>query len=210
MSRLIDALRSFNSKERFFLLGHLLGNPTLQPCAQFRQALSKVLQVQVPEKPFAAMDYHLDWLYASLHLALSDGNTNVFTNGERLIKGQQEDIDFLLAYEQEDVCHVVLLEAKGVTGWLNSQMVSKARRLGEIFGSDGRQWTNVVPHFALLSPNPPQRLQTEGWPAWMIGSWGIPRLRLPVPATLQAPVRCDKDGHTSKAGAFWRAARRRV
>jgi hypothetical protein len=66
------------------------------------------------------MDCHLDWLYASLLLAFNPkSEQRIFENKDRLIKGQQEDIDFLFAYEADDVSHIILLEAKGVGGFTN-------------------------------------------------------------------------------------------
>lgn len=62
-----------------------------------------------------------------------------------LMTATQEDIDFLIAFADKDdssLVHLVMLEAKGVTGWSNSQLARKARRLNAIFGNDGTAWGN--------------------------------------------------------------------
>jgi len=145
MSSLLDYLKMFNSKERFFLVGQILGKSRFSPSKKFRGELNKVLGLEIPTKVFAAMDYHLDWLYASLELARGCKEKYIHKNGnqkaDKKIKGQQEDIDFLIAFNENDdekkPTHIVLIEAKGVTAWSNKQMDSKVKRLNEIFGKKG-------------------------------------------------------------------------
>jgi hypothetical protein len=141
-SKLIDNLINFNSKERFYLVRQILGNLKFVPDPAFMEELSQVLHLDVPKTiPFSAMDYHLDWLYASLVISeQNDINDKVF-NRDNIIKAQQEDLDFILAYG----CHIVLIEAKGVTGWTNKQMKSKADRLREIFGDDALLSKIILP-----------------------------------------------------------------
>ncbi|MCX8042892.1 MAG: hypothetical protein N3B18_02055 [Desulfobacterota bacterium] len=95
------------------------------------------MRLKIPKAVFAAIDYHLDWLYASLKIAASNDTATVFPNRKGMIKAHQEDVDFLIAYEANDVYHLILIEAKGVTGLTNKQMTSKANRLRDIFGDDG-------------------------------------------------------------------------
>ena len=66
MSAFIDYLVSFNRKERFFLVGTALGKPTFQLDSAFSQRLSSRFALKVPADAFVAMDYHLDWIYASV------------------------------------------------------------------------------------------------------------------------------------------------
>src|SRR5205085_6240812 len=71
MSSLIKVLDDFNRKERFFLVGFALGNPGFRPHAAFLQELGATVGVTFPHDPddtWCWMDYHLDWLYASLVL----------------------------------------------------------------------------------------------------------------------------------------------
>jgi hypothetical protein len=205
MRQLIDNLRYFNSKERFFMIGHILGNAAFAPCGSFRKTVETAFNVRIPDQLFAAMDYHLDWLYASLYLTFNEGSgLDVFENRSQIIKGQQEDIDFLMAFAHESICHVILVEAKGVTGWSNQQMNSKAMRFGEIFGSDGNAWPGVKPHFLLLSPQESSHLNISRWPSWMAVGGKPIWSKLAVPAQLKKVTRCDSGGFADSGGVFWR------
>jgi len=180
----IECLRSFNSKERFFLIGHALDNPTLKIGQRFKMAVEGCLGISVPDGAFTAMDYHLDWLWASLYLTFN-GHTvpGVVPNTDRVIKAQQEDIDFMVAFSEGPLCHIVLIEAKGVTGWTNKQMASKVQRFEQILGADGKRWPCVVPHVLLLSPRRPQRLNVSAWPSWMTVGGEVPWCQLPPSPT---------------------------
>jgi len=205
MIKLIENLKSFNSKERFFLIGHILGNTAFTPCNAFRKTVETSFNLKVPDEVFAAMDYHLDWLYASLHLTFNEGRgSDIFENRSQIIKGQQEDIDFLMAFADENVCHIILVEAKGVTGWTNKQMDSKAARFREIFGSDGNAWSGVKPHLLLLSPQRSMNLDVSKWPSWMVVSGKAVWSELPVPNQLKKVTRCDSGGSADSGGVFWR------
>lgn len=125
MTGIIDNLRMFNRKERFFLIGMALGNPDFKLSEEFRRQIGEVLHLDIPENVFTAMDYHLDWLYASLFLASHGDTGQVYPNADRQIQATQEDIDLLIAYEDGNVCHIVMLEAKGVTGFTRRQLRSK-------------------------------------------------------------------------------------
>ncbi len=70
------------------------------------------------------MDYHLDWIYASALLAAADDTGTVHSNKNGLVTGHQEDIDLVVAYEGGDGAHIVMVVAKGVTGWTNKQATS--------------------------------------------------------------------------------------
>lgn len=202
--QVIENLRSFNSKERFFLIGRALGNSNFTPSETFRKEIENRLNLKLPSQLFAAMDYHIDWLYASLYLAFYDGGDKIYSNCDRIIKGQQEDIDFIIAFVQDTLCHIVLIEAKGVMRWSNKQMDSKAERLRGIFGQDGTRWLDVKPHFVILSPRQSKRFHVSKWPAWMSIDGNIPWIRMEVPHNLIKVTRCNKDGKADKAGAYWK------
>jgi hypothetical protein len=113
------------------------------------------------------MDYHFDWLYASLQLADrfphdADLKDQPFESPDfRLPKAKQpvyvnenqEDIDLLVAFETVDTTHLVLVEAKGATSWSNAQLNSKLGRMKTIFDPDAK-WSrsDVQPHLVLISP----------------------------------------------------------
>ncbi|MHB1415078.1 MAG: hypothetical protein ACYC1C_07475 [Chloroflexota bacterium] len=92
MSDLLCLLWSFNRKERFFLVGQALGNPSFTLSAQFRGRLGESFGLQVPENAFVAMDYHLDWLYASLFLHDKGTIEGIHPRPDDLITANQEDV----------------------------------------------------------------------------------------------------------------------
>jgi len=205
MKQLIDNLRSFNSKERFFLIGHALGNRNFALSQAFKNYIGNVFRLEIPSDSFVAMDYHLEWLYASLYLTFSASaeNSQIFINTDGLIKGNQEDIDLVIAFSEDASYHIILIEAKGVTGWANKQANSKAIRLRKIFGPDGRRWPGVNPHFLLFSPTRPKRLDISGWPMWITINGQVPWLELPIPAGLRKVTRCNSTGQKDRNGQFW-------
>ena len=137
------------------------------------------------------MDYHLNWVHASLVLAhYSDTNTRKRCLHNGSVKENQEDVDLLVAfYSKEDgKYHLILVEAKafssdGYAPWLNSQMKSKVERLSLIFNNNGNEYNDVIPHYCLTSNSQPRRLDTESWPEWMKPDNGRAlwlKLRLPT------------------------------
>ncbi|WP_368230980.1 hypothetical protein [Aeromonas sp. s3] len=171
---LIDNLKSFNRKERFYLIGQMLGNPDFRMDDTQLDEISKLIKVKIPSEYFAAMDYHLDWIYASLFLT-QDYDENIFPrnfidNDKKVdlqISGTQEDVDFLLAFiDHENTTHIVMIEAKGDSYFNNAQLNSKNKRFKAIFGNEDT-WPNVRPHFLLCSPKEPQNISIEN-PAYFI------------------------------------------
>ena len=203
MDRLIDHLETLNRKERFFLIGKALGNPTFQLSPGFRAELSTSFSIQVPKEAFVAMDYHLDWIHASLVLLERPGDEGVYSNSELIVSGNQEDIDLLVAFDAGSTSHLVLLEAKAETGWTNKQMDSTADRFRRIFGERGQRYPEVTPHFALMSPRPPRELKTHVWPSWMTRNGNPEWIELKVPPGRRRLKRCDASGKPSAtAGVF--------
>ena len=204
MATLLEYLESFNRKERFFLVGEALGNPAFRLSSDFRTRLGAVFGLAIPDDALVAMDYHLDWIYASLVLAAGDGESAVLSNDEHLVSGNPEDVDLLVAFGDEGTIQLLLLEAKAETGWTNKQTLSKAERLRRIFGDDGGRFASVKPHFGLLSPRPPGRLESRRWPAWMARGGAPVWLELPVPGGRRRVTRCDASGRASATGGFFR------
>lgn len=179
-STLLRQLALFNAKERFFLVGYALGNPEFRLGEAFRAALGRAINIAVPDDAYCAMDYHLDWIYAALY-ASEHGDADVCDNAEEHIKGHQEDVDLLVAFEHDGVTQLVLIEAKAATSWSNDQAGSKTERLTKMFGAEGDRWPRVRPWFVLVSPNAPAKLDLSTWPAWTRGSDGRPiHFQLPV------------------------------
>lgn len=194
MPDLIEILESFNRKERFFLVAQALNdereNPKFELSDAFREKLGTRVGVAIPkagvdipeEKFFVAMDYHFDWLYAGLAKwqAVKAGkpNQSEFCNpwsefpgkdGEKVkvVRGDPEDVDLLVAFREGEQHHLIMVEAKAYSGWTNSQLYSKSKRLREIFGSDGMGCKGVKPHFCLIGPKESTKLETSSLPDWM-------------------------------------------
>jgi len=208
MKNLIEYLRDFNSKERYYLVGQILGNPGFTIASEFREKLSKILGIPIPADALSAMDYHIDWLYASLRLAEDGDPSKVYSNGDNKIKAQQEDVDWLIAFKRESIYHLVLIEAKGVTGWTNKQMLSKANRFSDIFGEWGTAWPGVMPHFVIMSRLRPKGLSVEKWPQWMAPGGQIRWLELSIPEHLKQVCRCNLQGIKDKNGKWWKLEER--
>lgn len=202
---LIDLLRSFNRKERFFLVGWALDNPGFTLGESFRLTLSRVLGADVPKDAYVAMDYHLDWIYGSVFLRDKPDRQAAFENtGPACISANQEDVDLLVAWETGDGCHLIMVEAKGDTGWTNKQLSSKARRLRQIFGGDGTTWPGVIPHFVIASPRESAGIRCAEWPEFMKHGGTPIWLEMPLAEGLWRITRCDESGRASAGGLYWR------
>ena len=200
MTDLIELLESFNRKERYFLIKESLGGFEL--CNHFRSKLSEAIGVSIPDSSYLAMDYDLECIAASvLAHEQSDGESN-FDRTYSGFPNSYPDVDLLIAYRDGEDCHIILVEAKGYTGWLNKQLQTKADYLRFIFGVDGKKHPKVTPHFCLLSPRQPTgRLETEGWPEWMTKSGGSPYwLEMTLPKDRRGVTRNDSNNNKLPPG----------
>lgn len=201
-NNLIEILRRFNRKERFFLVGAALGNINFTLGKEFQKALEDKIDAKIYGDVFTAMDYHLDWIDVSLKLW--NGSIKIGENFQNLnsqINKNQEDIDLVIAFKSSDKYHMVLIEAKGVTGWTNKQMDSKVKRFREFFGENGKKHKNLIVHFILISPRPPQRIN-EDWPSWMTTDRKANWMKLTIPDNFMKVTRCDNKGIASQFGKF--------
>ena len=199
---LIAILESLNRKERFFLVGAALGNPNFQLGDEYARSLSRSFDLDVPSNSWVAMDYHLDWISTALHVThnhLSHGEPWL---NDGIVKGNQEDVDLIVGFEDADTTVLLLVEAKAETGWTNSQQQSKADRLSGIFGSESDRYLGVQPHFALTSPRRPEKLDASRWPSWMAPEGRPIWFPLTVPPNRRRVVRCDQAGRRSATGGF--------
>ena len=202
MSDLIELLSRFNRKERFYLIGQALGNREFSLSEGFRGKLidgPNGVGIEIPRDAFVAMDYHLDWIAASLFSCFKADATNarVFCNRNKVVTGTQQDIDLLIAFKAGETYHLILLEAKGYSPWDNRQMREKAERLEKIFGPDGKEYQpKVKPYFFLMSSSLPERLEEDEWPSWIRGHWR--KLTLEYPKL--KVTRCDSSGKSLATG----------
>ncbi len=206
MSAIIEHLRSFNRKERFFLVGAALGNPTFQLNSAFSQRLGVAFALEAPSDVFVAMDFHMDWIYASAYLSQEGVNASgKHPNTAGLVSGNPEDVDLIVAFDAGGTTHVIMLEAKVETGWTNKQLYSKMKRLTAIFGTKGDKFPQLRPHFGLMSPRPPRRLVTDCWPSWMLSPKGTPMwMKLAAPLGRRKLTRCDVSGKQDKDGGYFK------
>lgn len=203
MVSLVDALKTFNRKERYWLLRNAIGSNFELLDVDFRKRLGDAIGISIPQTAWWAMDYHLDWLIAALHL-FGGGQKGVpVDNSSNGVQGTQEDMDLVVAFDNV----LVLIEAKGETSWSNSQLKSKVDRLSAIFATESFRGVDLK--FLLMSPNKSEKLErTGGWPKWMSGADGQP-LFIPLtmdggPAGFSKVARCDKNGKTTKDGKSWK------
>lgn len=209
-SKLIENLKSFNRKERYHLLRNAFGLPFVLG-DHFRRELGKLLDVKIPEtEHFVAMDYHLDWIYAALVL-LDEQKGNYerifekdFKGKDPYISASQEDIDLLVAFQDEGEAHVILIEAKGDTAWDTSQFESKITRLRFIIERVGKN-RGIHYYFVLTSPNKTsvkvtneifKNANKEYWIEMKMGE-----------RELLKPTRCDTKGEPSQDGTHWKVER---
>lgn len=202
-SKLVDALSRFNRKERYWLLLDAVGDPFLDLSSGFLDKLRNALGIDIPERPWWAFDYHFDWLHAVLAFGPEyDFNT---LRGPQLnlgneIRGTQEDIDLILAFDTT----IILIEAKLTTAWNNTQMRSKIDRIVKL----SQEHINL--HLVLSSPRSTTKLKLDEWPAWAVSkkdnavaphhiilNHGDSNVK-----TLSVS-RCDGDGFVKQTGTHW-------
>jgi len=198
-------LDRLNRKERYFLIGMALGNPGFKLDPAFRYKLSNKYGLTIPDTAFVAMDYHLNWIFAAAALSFDTSLCeNIFDNKGGIVDGTQEDVDLLVAFEDESgINHVIMLEAKGFTSFNNRQFEHKMDRLRGIFRDDGQRWQAVKPYFGLVSPRKPSKLQVEKCPSWLKVEGTLPWFEMPLPGNRLILFRCDEQGRPNQERALW-------
>lgn len=211
MNTLIKRLEQLNRKERFLLLQTAIGKDQFVLGESFRKDVEQAIGLSIPADAFFAMDYHLDWLYVALTSWLDAPGKSY--EDQISINKNQEDIDLLVAFEERELTHLVLIEAKGVTGWKRGQIASKLARLQSIFApflSDPA--CRVQPHFLLTGPYESLLLTKADlaatapdhvFPAWAFAGDTLPWVRLRPSGNWLAPQRRDADGKPCKEGKHW-------
>lgn len=222
MDLFLNYLPRFNRKERFHLIQNALfgkGGDYLELEKNFVCRLKNCIKTRETDSLgnllFAAIDYHLDWIHACLHLArkglspekLKEDSSCPEKTGLQ-ITGTQQDIDLLAVFEDvsKEFVHIVMIEAKGVLPWSSDQLLSKTNRFNDILQVDHLK-SNDKPfakaHYVLFSPKkPPERkLDPRLRPLLENASWL--KLELPEKPFLKV-TRCDQSGSSSAKGGFWK------
>lgn len=124
----------------------------------------------------------------------------------RLIEGNQEDIDLIIA----SGCHLILIEVKAFGAWDNKQLQSKLNRLDLLNVeyeqiADREDVDRVRMHFLLMSPREPRKINVD-WPEWIRQKKQIPwvHLHLPEGEPILQVNRCDADAEEMAEGDHWR------
>ena len=164
---LLNLLRNLNAKERFYLVGHFLGNRSFSPALDVIEALEKKLGVPggifSKAEKFCAMDYHLDWINAALEKSFEDECKGDKVKGRT--SGYQDDIDLLLAFDTKHSprYHIILVDAKGIGYFSNRDLETKTDRLDAIFydanKKDIERFKQVKVYLVLASPCEPKKLK---------------------------------------------------
>lgn len=152
------------------------------------------------------MDYHLDWIYASL-CCFKNKSFGFIAENKLGLNSNQEDIDLLIAFPSGEVTHLIMIEAKAESGWTNKQFESKADKLEKILGQEYCLWQNIVPHFFITSPRKPLNLNIKSLPAYLYKKIDDLWLELKIPINLFKITRCDEYGNKSKDGYYWKPER---
>ena len=211
MPEVVKYLQRLNRKERFALLNHVLdaqqGKEVFRLAPVFARRLADKIGIGIPDNAFVAMDYHLDWISMALHFSRHGHCEGKPFDNENLFRGNQQDVDLLIAFENEggQETVIVLVEAKADTPWNNKQLRKKAGRLKLIFGNgdfENGDSCRVVPYFVLMSPEESEKIETEDWPSWMKaeGNDKAHWLELPMRGDLLKVTRCDSNGDSDKEG----------
>jgi hypothetical protein len=207
-----DILRSFDRKERAWLVRNAVGSmsPLLAP--SFLDLLSERLGLSspLPADSWWGMDYHLDWLAAALNAFWLTGFQNVMTlwpqeNNSGLLTHTIEDIDFIVA----DTNRVILIEAKAFGDWDRGQLKRKLDRLQKLTDSgikcDWQCHYRIQIFFVLMSITPPPE-DTTGWPLWTLRN-GSPvwiEMKTSHKDSVLKTVKCNERGEESGEGTYWR------
>ncbi|WP_433165083.1 hypothetical protein [Kribbella sp. CA-247076] len=208
-SSFVGNLRRFDSHERGLLLQWVAGEP-FRVGGALRSAISRAVGIEPPADAFVAMDYTLDWLYAAVQATLAEDDSLPQpwpSKGE--LAASPEDVDLIVAWEGPDGCaHLILIEAKGFTGWSNTQLKRKVMRLDSIFAGELRNRFDV--HLFLAGPQPSAGLKITDWPEWTRPDGRTRFLAIDDPGLRYAVQRCDGDGRpTSRHWTHWKAVPRR-
>ncbi|QZA80683.1 hypothetical protein [Deefgea piscis] len=219
-NNLVEVLKKFNRKERYWLINNALDNPSLGKT--FIGRLSVALsaeRVEIPLDAWWAMDYHIDWLVGAFYtLRHGEKSLNrVFSNHKTeppLIAGTQQDIDFIIAFHNT----LILIEAKGEGSWSGKQLPEKISRLNRLLGNqqddDGKFWSfnelNLKVFFVLMSPDNPSYPLEDGCCWELKDGKNLNWIQLTMseqgePASFLKVIRCkDEEGTTGNEGTHFK------
>lgn len=213
MPNISDILRSFDRKERAWLVRNAISglDPKLDP--EFLGNVSERLKVDPPlrsDRCWWGMDYHLDWLSAAIHAFKLNAFSAAMAmwpeeNNKGLLKHTVEDIDLVIA----DESRIILIEAKAFGDWDREQLVKKLDRLrrytksGLVSDMQGHYSVRIFLLLMSIRNNVPIGLDWGPWtedgvhPVWM-------RLQTSLQGVVRKTVRCNEAGDECKDGTYWK------
>ncbi|MBA7503422.1 hypothetical protein ES706_02031 [subsurface metagenome] len=199
---LIQLLYDFDCHERFYVIRDLTGECGIS--AEYKDRITDFLKIPTSNVEFWSIDYSIDWLYAALFLSQTEPTGSIYDNVGNIIRGNNEDVDILLALRAEDKIHLVMIEVKIEIPFSESQLTSKVRRLEMLFGTDGKRFPHIYPHWLLASPYRSRRISTKDWPSWMTNA-DDEYLWYEIKKNFHSMkiTRCDSKGTPCKHGAYW-------
>jgi hypothetical protein len=204
-------LKQFNRKERFYVVRQATkGGFDLND--DFKKLLENKLEITIPgQGVFMAMDYHFDWIYASLFLSGQTAHHSdlPYKLDKKLITATQEDVDLLIAAPDPSnpmLTNLIMIEAKGATSWTNKQAKSKAERLNKIF-VEGTYEHLINPHYLIWSPNASEKLDFASFPSWAKRNKAVRHIPLDmggVEEELMKITRCGKNDSKPVTYESWK------
>lgn len=199
MKSLREHLEELDRKERNAVIRKVFKTENLQLSEEFISDLETTSSVTIPQDYYWALDYHIDWIYAALYsfykaYSFDDFTPVQYEKNNSSPKFNQEDIDFLIYFNQNNTHTFIFIEAKYDTAWSNKQFKSKDDRL--YFIEEKFKTTGVFKfHRILMSPSSPIHLKTNRW------KW----IKMAKKSSLYTISRCTEEGKKSVNGKYWSA-----
>ena len=162
MPNLVECLRSFNRKERYWVIRNALGECAKRLSPEFLQLLEDEVGVSIERDAWWAVDYDINWFIAALLLynGVTRGENVEIGGGKLAIQGgNPQDFDLVVAFNAT----VILIEAKGVTSWSNEQMRNKRDRLAALDAFSDKFGKKVDLFLVTMSPSEPKKLNELIW-----------------------------------------------
>ncbi len=196
-------LHLLNCSELHHLTRAALDSPHFTLTEGFRSTLSREFGVEVPEDAFAGIGYRIDWLHGALKMTFEPAADHVYEGRGELLQATQETIDLLVAWDEPESAHVVMLQTRGSTQAANRQFRNCMKHIGGVFGPEGDRWPGVQPHIGLASLREPPRISAKDVPVWALRD-GLPIwIRVGTRDPLCAITRCDDVGTPAATGEYW-------
>jgi hypothetical protein len=191
---LVEALKMFNRKERYWLIRNALREKSEILDSKFLKLLNDELFIEVPKNAWWAMDYHLDWLVGALLLVNDKGERTAYKRlkNPRLFKGKKgkyvylvngsiEDVDLIIAFKET----LIFIEAKGDADWDYERLKSKIDRLRKIVDKYEYNFIDLKTYFILMDTkampvNQMNNIIDAARPDWIITGNTLRRLDLRI------------------------------